>query len=48
MIMKKEYKSPSTQLIPIVGTRRPICASVNNLTQLEEKDDLEGFGWNYN
>ena len=48
MIMKKEYISPFTQLILVVGTSMPICASTNNLTQLEEKDDLEGFGWNYN
>ena len=48
MIMKKEYLTPDAHLVLIAGTGRPLCASTNDLTQLEEKDDLESFGWNYN
>ena len=48
MIMKKEYLTPDIHLIPVYGTGRPLCASTSDLTNLEEKDDLEGFGWNYN
>lgn len=35
-------------MIPIVGTSSPICASFYNLTELEEKNDLEEFEWEYN
>jgi len=48
MIMKKEYLNPDTHLIPIYGVGVSLCASTNELTNLDEKDDLEGFEWNYN
>lgn len=34
-------------MIPIFGTSSPICTSFDNLTELEEKDDLEGLDWDY-
>ena len=48
MIMKKVFIKPDTDLVLLSGAGRPLCASTNNLTQLEEKDDLQGFDWSYN
>ena len=48
MIMKKEYLTPDTQLIHVYGTGVSLCASTGELPNLDEKDDLEGFEWNYN
>jgi len=45
--MKKKYLMPDTVVLPITGLERPVCIATR-LDSLEEKDDLEGFDWNYN
>lgn len=44
--MKKIYLTPETLLGPVFGTSRPLCASTESLTSLEESDDLSGLDWN--
>lgn len=44
--MKKEYISPLTNLVLNIRNSRPLCASTESLTPLEESDDLSGLDWN--
>ena len=44
--MKKDYITPLTNLIPVFRISKPLCASTDALTPLEESDDLSGLDWN--
>lgn len=46
--MKKAYSTPGTDVIPIIGIERPLCASTDTLVPLQELNDLEGMDWDYN
>ena len=45
--MKKEYIEPRTEAVSIHNAAQPLCASINSLSPLEEKNELGGFDWNY-
>ncbi len=45
--MKKKYLQPDTVVFPVTGMEHSFC-NTTQLDSLEEKNDLDGFDWNYN